>query len=178
MMQAHKLALILLPFQLLLPLVTGGWSIRYALVSQILVGMLFLSGFWLFARIRKRMRALKRIYLWMYPAYTLLLLVAYIGDRIFFVICMMPLWFFLIPQTTYFSQGQYSITGNRTVLGRAKAEVYTNSFIFHKRLGEAESIEPQDVREWKGLKVIDSAGAGTYVSLQFDETDTLVGVVH
>jgi hypothetical protein len=175
LVRAHKLILVLLLLQLLLPVITKGWSFRYSMVGQVSVVVHFLTGLVLFATIRNRVSRYKRAYLWTYPGYILLLFLAFVGDRIFFVICLTPLLLFVIPQYTYITNDAYSIRGNKTVMGRARAEVYKNTFVFQKYLGDA-AIDPLDLREWKTMNVLDSAGIPSYVSLQNETKDTIVRI--
>jgi hypothetical protein len=170
--KAHKLSLILSSLLLLLPVLSNGWSLRHAFVGQVLIALVFITGILLFATIRHEVNLLKRIYLWIYPAYPIILILAFFADRIMFVICMAPLWLLLNAPSTYVTNGEYSIKSGGGILGRPKAEVYRNYLVFNKRVGEAQIEWDPGSLVWKDLKVIDTAGSAKYVSLSIDGEPT------
>src|SRR4051812_46811832 len=92
----HKIIWLLLLVQLFIYVFAGGLTIRAVWLNQILVALLFTTGLIMFFTIRKKLRVPGKLYLGIYPLYTGLLIISFVADRIFFIVCALPLWLLIL----------------------------------------------------------------------------------
>ncbi|RYE20245.1 MAG: hypothetical protein EOP51_18250, partial [Sphingobacteriales bacterium] len=115
----HRAAWLLLLLEVLL-LVVFGVSYKGYEFDWLVVFLLFASGLWLFFTYRKEAGRVMKIYLCLFPVYTAVALLSFITEPIFFIVIMMPLWVFILPNNLRVEGDGYSVRDRPTVMGQAQ----------------------------------------------------------
>lgn len=169
-MNVHKVVVALMLLEVAL-LLSFGLSYRSYEFDWLLVSMLLITGLVMFFTIRKRVNIWKRIYLFLYPIYISVLVIAFMMERILFIVLMIPLWLFILPNEAKVQQGGYAIRDHPTIMGQAEVDLYKNYFLLERKL-QTIDVDPLEFISWENLKVVDSAGQIIAVNVTLDGRDT------
>lgn len=154
-------------------LITFGVSYKGYEFDWMLIFIMFISGVGLFFSYGKSAKRIVRLYLWLFPIYSVIAIISFITEPIFFIILMVPFWPFILPNEAKIQNDGYAVRGHPTIMGSAQVNLYKNYFVFEKDLGTL-NLDPIEVKKWTNLHVIDSAGKVSYVRLTLDGKDSLV----
>gem|GEM_PF-5380196 len=135
--------------------------------------MFYTSALLLFFVRSKELKRGQKIYTGLLSVHMIVALLAFIADKIFFIVVMIPLWYFIIPAEKLVANQDFIIRQEPTIMGRVSYRLYKNHTLYEKPLGRFVGDEMfQNVTQ---LKLIGSEGNETKILLRINNnTDSLI----
>lgn len=135
--------------------------------------MFYTSALLLFFARRKELKRGQKIYTGLLSVHMIVALLAFIADKIFFIVVMIPLWYFIIPAEKLVANQDFIIRQEPTIMGPVSYRLYQNHLLYEKPLGRFVGDEMfKDVTE---LKLIGSEDNETKILLRINNrTDSIL----
>lgn len=97
--------------------------------------MFYASALLLFFTRRKELKRGQQVYTGILSVHIIIAVLAFIGEKIFFIVVMLPLWYFILPAEKLVANQDIIIRQQPTIMGRLSYILYENHALYEQPIG-------------------------------------------
>ncbi len=97
--------------------------------------MFYASALLLFFAHRKELKRGQKIYTGFLAIHIIIAILAFIGEKIFFIVVMLPLWYFILPAEKLVANNDFIIRQEPTIMGPVSYMLYENHTLYEQPIG-------------------------------------------
>ena len=95
----------------------------------------YTTALFLFFTRRRELKRGQKIYTGFLAIHIIIAILAFIGEKIFFIVVMLPLWYFILPAEKLVANTDFIIRQQPTIMGPVSYILYENHTLYEQPIG-------------------------------------------